>query len=584
MTKTRFLKIQKWVLIVLALLLLLLLLLLGIRDNTKVYNVRDNETITVMQEVPCRLVEEESSPAGLVTEYEFTLQEELVHDSHLMFYVSHQLVDVWVGEDHVYSLRPSGQLTFIKTSGSKWIRIPLYREDAGQIIRVVLTPVYDDLLKDDTEFMLGSPLALYKELLHRMFPALALSIVNVLGGILILLLSIYFLWVKRGGTETLALGMLAVSIGLWQLMHNDFSPFIAEGKEIFLYYMSVTMMLICTIPLIYSAIMHNARKEYKTLRCYTVLVAVMAMIQVLLQLLGVCDLREMFLLTHGSIILGAVLLIGHMIKERTDRKGENQGKLQNAWILVIGILADMIFYYVLDSSSGLVMTLAAVLGFVLLEGGRLVRGYVKQSVLLEEKENQLTQSRILTMMSQIRSHFVFNILNAISGMCKYDPEKADETVVRFARYLRNNIDIMEDDKMLPFTTELQRLEDYVILEQVRFGDRIEFVTDLGITDFMIPPLLLQPIVENAIKHGITKKVDGGTIRLSTWQENDMIYISVVDNGVGFDEQELEKEKSVGLKNIRFRLKHLMQGTLTIQSEPGKGSSAVISFPRKGAEI
>lgn len=81
------------------------------------------------------------------------------------------------------------------------------------------------------------------------------------------------------------------------------------------------------------------------------------------------------------------------------------------------------------------------------------------------------------MMSQIRSHFVFNILNAISGMCKCDPQKADDTIVCFARYLRNNIDIMEDDKNIPFTTELRQLEDYIMLEQVRFSDKLEFYTD-----------------------------------------------------------------------------------------------------------
>lgn len=293
----------------------------------------------------------------------------------------------------------------------------------------------------------------------------------------------------------------------------------------------------------------------------------------------------MFPLTHGSIILGALLLIGDTLWEvlrgggkRTDFSG-----VHSAWILGAGALGDLVLYYVSGTSSGLLLILTAVLSFVLLEGARYVAEYLEQSSLLVEKETQLTQSHVVTMMSQIRSHFVFNILNAISGMCKYDPEKADETVVRFARYLRNNIDIMEEDKMLPFITELQHLEDYVVLEQVRFGDRLEFVTDMGVTDFFIPPLIFQPIVENAIKHGITKKQNGGSIVLSTWEENGFIKISVDDDGVGFDMRELEKEKSIGIKNIRFRLHHLVKGTLQIESEPGRGTNVTVSIPRKEVE-
>lgn len=163
-------------------------------------------------------------------------------------------------------------------------------------------------------------------------------------------------------------------------------------------------------------------------------------------------------------------------------------------------------------------------------------------------------------------------------MCKYDPERADETVVRFARYLRNNIDIMEDDQPQLFSTELAHLEDYVVLEKVRFGDRIEFLTDVKTDSFLIPPLILQPVVENAIKHGISKKPDGGTVMLRTWKEGNKVKIAVEDNGVGFDLSELEKSTSVGIKNIRYRLWQLKQGTLDIESKVGEGTTVTITMP------
>ena len=184
------------------------------------------------------------------------------------------------------------------------------------------------------------------------------------------------------------------------------------------------------------------------------------------------------------------------------------------------------------------------------------------------------------MMSQIRSHFVFNILNAISGMCKYDPEKADNTIVCFARYLRTNINIMEEDGPVPFRTAMQHLEDYVALEQVRFGDRIRFVKDIQVDQFMLPSLILQPLVENSIKYGIKPKPEGGTVTLRTWAEEKQICISVEDDGIGFDVDKMPSSGSVGIKNVRFRLEQIMHGQLDIQSVPGKGTTVTISIPRE----
>ncbi len=204
----------------------------------------------------------------------------------------------------------------------------------------------------------------------------------------------------------------------------------------------------------------------------------------------------------------------------------------------------------------------------------------QQKTALEEMQTKLIMSRTTTMMSQIRSHFVFNLLNAVSGMCKYDPEKADDTIVRFARYLRSNIDIMENDTNIPFATDLRQLEDYVMLEQVRFGDKIEFYTDIEVNRFMIPPLILQPVVENAIKHGISKKLTNGTIILRTRDVGNHIVITVEDDGVGFPMEALENEKSVGLRNIRFRLQHLVGGQLDIQSQVGVGTTVTITIPKE----
>lgn len=125
---------------------------------------------------------------------------------------------------------------------------------------------------------------------------------------------------------------------------------------------------------------------------------------------------------------------------------------------------------------------------------------------LEEKQRELQQElkdrRVSIMMSQIRTHFIFNVMTIISGLCNTDPQKADDALILFSKYLRKNIAIMDRDEPIFFIQELQHLKDYVSLEKMRFGEKIKFEKNLEVTDFKIPPLTIQPLVENAIKHGL----------------------------------------------------------------------------------
>lgn len=202
----------------------------------------------------------------------------------------------------------------------------------------------------------------------------------------------------------------------------------------------------------------------------------------------------------------------------------------------------------------------------------------EQDRTLAQTERALTESRITSMMSQIRNHFIFNVLGTISTYCKIDPEKADQALARFARYLRRNMSYLETNGLIRFATEVAQIEDYVSLEQMRFDDLIEFWEDLEVTDFQIPPLTVQPLVENAIKHGLTRPGKKGSVSVVTRQEETAIRIEVTDTGVGFLPEALEKETSIGIRNIRYRLKYMAHAELQIDSTPGKGTKAVIRIP------
>lgn len=206
----------------------------------------------------------------------------------------------------------------------------------------------------------------------------------------------------------------------------------------------------------------------------------------------------------------------------------------------------------------------------------------EQKLELAEQEKQLTQRRVAAMMSQMRSHFIFNVMATISGYCKIDPEKADQALIQFSRYLRRNIRFLEEEGTISFLTEVEQLDDYVALQQMRFPGRIQYEKKLEETWFQIPPMTIQPLVENAIKHGIIEADRSGTVRLMTSREADGIRIEVTDNGVGFEPKELEKEESVGIRNVRYRLEKMVSATMETESQLGMGTRVVIRIPQGDA--
>ena len=202
---------------------------------------------------------------------------------------------------------------------------------------------------------------------------------------------------------------------------------------------------------------------------------------------------------------------------------------------------------------------------------------------LEEQQQKLQQElkdrRVSVMMSQIRTHFIFNVMTIISGLCNSNPQKADDALILFARYLRKNIAIMDRDEPIFFSQELQHLEDYISLEKLRFGEKISFQKNLEVTDFKIPPLTIQPLVENAIKHGLLAPGKKGTVTLSSRAKEDDILITIEDDGSGFTPEVLEKENAVGIRNVRYRIENMVGGTLEIISVPGEGTRVQIRLPR-----
>lgn len=208
----------------------------------------------------------------------------------------------------------------------------------------------------------------------------------------------------------------------------------------------------------------------------------------------------------------------------------------------------------------------------------------EQAIRTNEMENELIQSKISIMLSQIQPHFLYNTLVVIRQLCDINPKMAKEAVTEFANYLRGNLDSLTLNTTIPFEKEMEHVENYISLEKKRFGDKINIEYDIDCIDFEVPSLTIQTVVENAIRHGISKRKSGGTVTISTKESENNYYIEIYDNGVGVDltrtpESNKDGRSHIGIENAKKRIESMCFGTLTIDSTPSIGTTVLITIPK-----
>ena len=288
-------------------------------------------------------------------------------------------------------------------------------------------------------------------------------------------------------------------------------------------------------------------------------------------------------------ILANVILCGCLIKEFIDTKAKERwlylgSLLPSVAFMVDVVLIDLGVWRSALTSPYVFIALFVVAAVMLLKViPESINAVAKTKELETEKivlGAQLTESRMSTMMSQIRPHFIYNTLGSIEQLCYIDPQKAGELVHNFAKYLRGDFRELDNPKPILMSQEMEHVHHYISIENVRFPD-MTFTFEMNSGDFHIPALTIQPIVENAIKHGLMKLPKGGTIRVVSYETDTHYCVLVEDDGAGFDTGVLlEERKHVGLRNIRERLQAMVNGTLEIESTLGVGTTVRICIPKE----
>ncbi len=201
---------------------------------------------------------------------------------------------------------------------------------------------------------------------------------------------------------------------------------------------------------------------------------------------------------------------------------------------------------------------------------------------LESQRARLIEARLAALTNQINPHFLFNTLNSVSTLIRIDPDRARSMVYKLSNILRRLL--RKTENFLPLREEISFIDDYLAIEMVRFGDKLRFHKEIDqhTLDWLVPSMLLQPIIENSIKHGLASKVEGGMVRLKTWASESTLFISIEDDGVGIPEEKLGTllQQGIGVSNVNERLRVLFGRSyrLIIDSKQGQGTRTVIEIP------
>lgn len=237
------------------------------------------------------------------------------------------------------------------------------------------------------------------------------------------------------------------------------------------------------------------------------------------------------------------------------------------FVPLIGVICD---FFVKLSMSNIMMTVAAIILFIIYEKNKTqivisnIKELAKTKTLLAESYLSLEQSKNQTLMAQIQPHFINNSLMSLRARCVRYPD-IYESITNFSLYLRSHFEALGDTKNISFEQEMTNIEAYLALEQQNYKDHLKVEYEIEYDDFSIPALSVQPLVENAVRHGIGTYEEGGTVQINTYRRDGRIIIEVIDDGSGRNNMTAQqrKRKGIGIENVQARVNSMTNGNLEI---------------------
>ena len=566
-----------WGLVFLALICLLLVMLIHLNPGLVRYAYAPY-AYWIMQ--PEEVTEETiDGYAGVRRTFTFTIPEgnPARIGSRLSFYLRHTTAQIGIEDSSlIYDSSESTEPHIGKTPGNYWITVPIRDNYTGKKVRIVLTPVFENVRNETPIFyLIGHEQLLTMILIPREAPMLFLCAVPLLAGLFLCILAFVLPLERADRRSILLLGTMAITAALWKTSGLSSVALALDmyglHKEIW-YTGAVMYILMLTLSLRYLLILRGDKAGRKEKACF--FLALSADIVILgLQYANLLEL-------HNTLIgLGVLMAALHAAALFSGKR--SLPELTWCLLLFFSMLLDMAVFALTGSMNNAPFFITWVMVNLLIQGFGFIRGALRKERILRERETELKNAKVQAMMQQIRPHFIYNTLTSIYVLCRDDPQQAMQVVDSFTAYLQANFTAIAATKPIIFPDELRHTQAYLAVEAMRYGDKLKVEYDLRHTAFRLPALTLQPIVENAIKHGIgSGHTSEEHIVIRSSYQNGAAFLTVEDDGPGFDPNTRTGDAHIGIENVRQRLELMCGGTMTLESSPEKGTVIRMVIPQK----
>ncbi len=576
---------------------LLLWLTISGNDNSSTeaaVQVRIVGSYSVDGQEPIELTEDtviESQQLHTVT-IEGHLAEDIPEGWVLMLRLDNIRATIRINGEEVYRFGDEASIPhFSKTTGMTWGYYVSPGIDELDDIQIVLQNIYEGRAANVFDdfincIYLGHGYELYGLLQDKM-PLIILGFAFIIIGIAVLLFSIIAKCYKMPGMDR-GVGLSGVAIfgGLWILFDGGY-PYLTLLFKNPLLFNTLDIMMVFIIPavfLFYTYTFLESRTTKRAVGLLGCLSFLFLLAVIVIQILGIHDLYDMQNMAVTWSTVALIILILLMGYDGLVLKSKQVRLMLLSWLpLFISSFIDNINGFLIYIPERSIVKYGFSLSILLqfYQFILMIRANVRKHEENIELKYELLQNRLVVMLSQIQPHFLFNTLNDIRFLYRESPEKAEEALVSFTRYLRGNMESLNRSDLIPFDHELGHVQNYVDIEKMRFGDRLKVAYDIGAAQFFVPVLSIQPLVENAIRHGVAKKPEGGTVTLRTYEDVHGVVVEVSDDGAGLDPSKTDDGQThTGIENVRMRVRAMCGGGVEIASRPGEGTTVRMHIPKE----
>ena len=522
--------------------------------------------------------EQESIPdyAGVRYTYTFTLPDlgrAGVSDLRFTALLHHMYASFTVEDSGFrYEIKEADMPHIGSTPGKYWVSIPMRPEFSGKTAVLTLTPVFGGKHADDLEFMvIRRDTLLTMILLPEDGLLLALGAFSVIAGLILAVIILFVPAASREKQMVFYIGLVTVLAGLWKLSGLPVVPLLFDylGNQKAIWYGGTACYLLMLVLSLQMMSFMGQSKPGKTDKAFVCVSAGAAFLLLLLQITGVLELH------HTVVWFGTAVALMHLFTLLKKRSGLSQWLWMFPFFLTMA--ADLLIVIWTGSVRYAFFFLIWTVLNLIVRGFGFIRMAVLREKALRKKEEELRDARIQSMMNQMRPHFINNTLSSVYLLCREDPEQAAKVVSDFTEYLQGNFSAISAAKPVSFREELRHTQAYLAVEKSLYGAKLNVEFDTEYMSFRLPPLTLQPIAENAVKHCINRCAGALHIVIRTRRTDAGSVITVEDNGPGFDPSGCVSSHNT-LENIRQRLEMMCGGNIIIAGRDCGGAVVTITVP------